>query len=316
MGVSYCTTLSLHILSCQLFKRYWSVEVMIDLNLDLWADKIIKKLIDGDSEDKDTLRLMNSFNNRINQYKDVIICITGERASGKSSTAIIFAILLMKGDLNFDFSNIFYSGLDYEKAIHKIVTTQKNIFIFDEMIDMAYGRDAMAKKNRELAKIITKSRKLNHVYIYCIPDFMALDSYFRNKIVHFWIHVAGNSSFDEYSKNYRMCTLHRKDKSPLTLDPWGIDAIIKKHKKGKDVMAFSMGDTIKLMRRLKSYLTTISVPVLPKPIYDHYDEKSKEALGLGGQKLLRNVKGEKLTEADKIRHRIKKLIQQRKKAKS
>jgi len=267
--------------------------MITDEQLDKWGKHIIHKLeATGKEDDRNFLNMLQGVATRLNENKDAVICVGGERGMGKTSLAIISALILRQYGVSFNFSNIFYGQDDIEKSLEKVVTNEHSCFIFDEMIDFAYSREAMTTVNRTIVKILTKARKLNHVYFFCIPRFKSLDSNVRNFIVHYWIEVYWKNDAKAHDEKFAYAALFSKDKNPATSDPWGIEDIAAK--KYKPVRGFQ--DTWKVMKKFRSYICDLTFPALPIVIEKEYEELSKLSLASGVEGALDVFKNKKSAE--------------------
>lgn len=268
--------------------------MITDEQLDSFGEKLIKKLESGNSQEKLFLNLLEGIADRINNDKDAIICTCGDRGKGKTSLAVWAAIGLRQFNIKFNMSNIFYGSKDLKTAIRKMINETRNTFIFDEMIDHAYSRDAMSSVNKTVAKILTKSRKVNHVTFFCIPRFRNLDSTIRNDVVNFWLEVFWQSKAEDRHKKYALAALFRKDMNPLAQDPWGFDdtSYIRKR-------IFSAHDQLKLMRKIRSYVCPIQFPPLPLTLENKYKQLSIECLKDSGDKFINDVMSSTVQKKDK-----------------
>lgn len=257
---------------------------------DLWGKRLHEKVINGNKQTKQYAMFLAGLKERTDNNKDAVVAVCGERGMGKSSFAIVSGMILHHLGLNFDFDNIYYGTRDINKAIGKITSSQKTVFVFDEMIDFGYSRDAMSRLNKTIAKILTKSRKLNNIYFFCIPRFRNLDSTIRNDVVHYWIDVFWKSQNKEQKSRFAMAALFRKDRNPVAVDPWGVDDIklVKKR-------AFTPHDTLMVCNKIRSYVCSLVFPPIPIPIEKEYEELSKGSLKAAGEDFLSSFSADKKT---------------------
>lgn len=247
--------------------------------LNIWGQHLLFKLNKGTYEEQLYLKFLHGIITRIKSNDDCVICVCGERNSGKSSFAIVSALGLKQLGLNFDMSNIFYGRKDLNKAMRKIHSTRNSVFVFDEMIDFAYSMDAMTMLNKAITKTLSKTRKLNHVYFFCIPRFKNLSSTIRNAVVHFWVEVFWKSTAEDRDKKSALAALFRKDKNPISIDPWGIEETTSKFKLTylkRSVL--SSDDLEKLMKRIKSFICVLKFPPIPLPIEQNYETSARDFL--------------------------------------
>lgn len=239
----------------------------------LWGDHLLKKLNNGTQQHKLYLQFLNGIVKRVKDDMDAVVAVCGERGIGKSSFGLVSGIALNKLGLDFSMDNVFYLSKEIDKAIEQIINSTSSVFVFDEMIDFAYSRNAMTTMNRNIARILTKTRKLNNVYFFCIPKFRELDSTIRNNVVNYWIEVFWRSRDKDEDRRYAMASLFKKDRNPLTDDPWGFS--MEQHKKKR---IFTPKDQLKLMKRIRSHVCTMAFPKLPKTIEDYYKEISIQSI--------------------------------------
>jgi len=260
-----------------------------DAQLDLWGEKIIESLKGGDQQERAYLKFVKNCAIRISENKDAVICVCGERGMGKSSFAVLTALCLRKYGMKFDFGNLFYGPDCLEDAINRIVSTRKSVFIFDEMIDFAYSRDAMSSLNKNIAKLLTKSRKLNHIFFFCIPRFRNLDTTIRNDVVHYWIEVYWKSEAGRHHDRFALAGFFRKDRNPLAEDPWGISGMREER-----LRVYTPRDQLRLMKKIRSFLCSLRYPPLPVVIEEKYEEMSRKTLRESGAEIYNSImKGKK-----------------------
>lgn len=254
--------------------------------MDLWGDHIIHKLDHGDLQHRRLMRFLRGIAARLSEESnnDAVICVGGERNMGKSSFAIICAIILRRLGLAFDFTNVFYGLESLQFAIPKITTTRRNVFVFDEMIDFAFSKEAMSSLNKGMAKILIRSRKLNHVYFFCIPRFRSLDGSLRNDVVHFWIEVIWKSKDKKKDQRFALAVLFRKDRNTLTSDPWGVtDVHLEKRR------VFTPKQQLRMLKRVRSFRCTLAFPALPAVIERAYEGSSRDSLAEAGERFVANM---------------------------
>lgn len=263
----------------------------MERRIDLWGRNLAKKLRRGNEYERLYYEFLEGLALRTQENKDAVVCVSGERGLGKTAFALVSSIVLRKMKVKFDFSNVFYGAGNTRQAIRKVINSEGTAFVFDEMIDVAYSRDAMTSMNKNIAKILTKARKLNNIYFFCIPRFKNLDSTLRNDVVHYWAEMLYQSKNTVRSKRHATAALFRKDRNPVAEDPWGMSATkyIKKR-------VYTSQDQTKLVKRLRSFVCFMKFPPLPYSIEAEYEGLSKQSLKDTGDKFLSGILKEKKSE--------------------
>lgn len=246
-----------------------------------WAGRTYEKASKDLTEESVRYRtVVEAIAERLNQHNDALIAVCGERSKGKSSFAITSALILKHLGLNFDFyNNIFYSSADMEKAIDRITTSERNVFIYDEMIDLGYSREAMTKMNRINKKIFTRLRKHNNIYFFCIPYFRDFDSAFRDRLVTFWVEMLDKNNHMDYDRLFFVSSLQIKRASTVNTDPWGIKKVAEKLAKKR---SWVQASNIELMQKFDSFQGFMKTSGVPKIIFDEYNKISKASIVASG----------------------------------
>lgn len=259
---------------------------MNDRQVELWGRKLIRKLEKGNVQERRFLRFLKNIVERLSPEKnnDMVICVGGERNMGKSSFAIVCAIILRVLGLRFTQEQVYYGLEDIERAVRDIVNNRRSVYVFDEMIDISYAKDSMSALNKGISKLFTRNRKLNHCYFLCIPVFKDLDKGPRDGVVHIWIDIVWKSEAKERDKRFALAAIMRKNKNPLAEDPWGITK-----SKMKDKKVFSPRDHLRVLKRLPSFVGTVAFPPLPKAIEEAYESHSRESAKDAGERLISSI---------------------------
>lgn len=255
-----------------------------DEQLDLWGRKLLDKLKNGNLQERLYIKYLEGLSKRTEKNMDAIIAVCGERGMGKSSFAIESGVILRQFGVGFDFSDIYFGEKSLKDAVGRISTSKRRAYVFDEIIDLAYSRNAMTTMNRNIARFFTKVRKMNNIIFLCIPRIRTLDPALRNDVVHFWNEVFWKSSAKDRDKQFAMVALFRKDKNPLTDDPWGLDDRLM-HKR----RAYTPKDHLKLMKRVRSYVGCLAYPPLPDVLERAYVDSSENYLGEAGEQLIASL---------------------------
>lgn len=254
---------------------------MNDEQLDMWGKKLLTRLENGNLQERLYIRFLRGLANRTENNMDAIIGVCGERGMGKSTYAIQSSIILRQFGVDFNFDDIYFGADSLSRAVSRIATSKKRAYVFDEIIDLAYSRNAMTTMNKNLARFFTKVRKMNNIIWLCIPRFRTLDPALRNDVVHFWNEVFWKSRAIDRGNRFALVALFRKDKNPLTDDPWGLeDRVIFKKR------AYTPKDHLKLMKRVRSYVNCLSFPPMPAALEKAYVENSEEYLEKTGEEFI------------------------------
>lgn len=131
---------------------------------------------------------------------DVICVIYGREGVGKSTLAIVLADHLMKkqGKKLDVRKNIHYTVDDFQNAIFN--GSPGDVHIIDESILFAFSREAMAKDNKRLVKILATCRSQNQIILFCIPNIHTLDSYLREHRTVCGLQVTSRGKFRVWPK--------------------------------------------------------------------------------------------------------------------
>jgi hypothetical protein len=249
--------------------------------LDLWGDHLIKKLAAQEEESHENMHyykiFLDELAKRPKEYKDALIAVCGPRGYGKSSFALVSALILRRlikdeGDI-FTMDNVCHSMKQLANVVKKASSESCRVYIIDEAIDVSYSRDALSRTSKALIKFVTRARKRRNIYFWCIPSFRELDSEFRNNAIHYWIEIFYQTAHSEQNKRYAVAGLFSRNMNPTASDKWGFDTspIIK-------YAIHNKADVMKYLRRLPSWLCFVSFPALPAVIEDAYSKESMVAI--------------------------------------
>jgi hypothetical protein len=159
-------------------EKYFWKELSKDYNLEDYNEKkviVINKLLWD--------KVMNIIKLRRKGY-DALIMVDGKRRTGKSTLAKTIAYLL---NPNITINN-YVAGL--EEAPDKIdKVADEDVLIFDEGSLVASSRDIMAKKNKQLLKIIDVCGQKKLTLIFCMPSFFEISKPIAITHSIFLIHV-------------------------------------------------------------------------------------------------------------------------------
>lgn len=121
--------------------------------------------------------------NRWREDRDALILGTGDRRSGKSTTA---RKLARRQDPTFNIQDrVWFDIVDVIAAAEEMEPGQA--IIWDEMIEGGMGREAMTRLNRDMTKFFTISGE-KKLIVYClIPHIDVADSILRNFYATDWV---------------------------------------------------------------------------------------------------------------------------------
>lgn len=274
---------------------------LTDDQLDLWGKKLMHKIDTSDiPEMRDSYKqVLEGAVGRTARNEDSVFAVTGWRGKGKTGFSICSSLLLRQmypsSPPAFTWDNICYDSSTLGDMVEKAASDNTKIYIIDESIDVAYGRDAMAKINRELAKFMTKARKLKNIYFWNIPEFASLDSELRNRIVHYWVDIFYKTKNSDRDANYAFAAMFRKDMNSFTSDKWGFDEAARIIKHG----IHNPAEYMRNVRRIRSFVTFLAFPILPKVVEDAYLETSMASLQSSGKQFAENLKASFIGEKQK-----------------
>jgi hypothetical protein len=118
-----------------------------------------------------------------NNSGDILICISGDEGSSKSTLAYWIATMVQK---DFDIEEqMAYTG---RLGIKLMLTLPKNTVCWmDE--NLFYKRDHAKKENKAANTILQRVRYKKRLYILCSPRLGDLDEYIRNHRIKLWFRV-------------------------------------------------------------------------------------------------------------------------------
>lgn len=240
-----------------------------DEQLDQWGKKILRAHKEsGDPWDSNWIDFLEGLSNRTKKNLDAIVTVAGRRGLGKTTFAINSALVCRQFGLDFSLSDIYYGERSLAGAVEKISKHRNRVYIFDEIIDLAYSRNAMTVLNKNLSRFFTKVRKMNNIVFLCIPRFKNLDTSLRNDAVHFWVEVFWRGE----------CSMHRMSNNPSGEDPWGLE-----DKRVKLMKAYTQRDYEKLMGKYSSFKWFMKYPKMPAVIEKSYLQTSEAYLEEAGK---------------------------------
>lgn len=196
---------------------------------------------------------------------DAVLVVSGREGVGKSTLAIEIARLVQEAygrKFNYD-SNMAYNA---NEAIEKMKNLQQyDVLLLDEGMRLAWRRQWFNTEQRKLARLFSQIRSRNLCLIFSIPDFMHIDTYYREHRVLYWLHVI--------DRGYAV--LFAPDTTAGARDRWGIEQAQKQIRLGKRRATTTFDDTEAKLRKHKtipSFVDWFQFP--PLPDYEKYREIS------------------------------------------
>lgn len=194
---------------------------------------------------------------------DIVVAVTGEEGSGKST----FAVQLCRKIGQFRLGrNVLFSPRSDD--IKKLITElpKYSPVLLDEAIKVLYKLNWNTKIQKVLNQFYTLCRQENQISILCIPIFTDLSPFYRNHRVKIWIHVLERG----------LACVFIKDTNPLVKrdDCWHLMETEKAFQK----MNFNKMSTQTKLRNLaknKCFIGYIKFKDLPPKISERY-KKLKE----------------------------------------
>lgn len=119
--------------------------------------------------------------------RDNVIAIHGPEGHRKSTTAMNFALALKPSfdpdrDVVWDTASLLSL---IEREARAPSPPEERVWFVDEGANLFFNRDWAQAENKGATKIIRKTRILGGTWLVCIPDFDALDLYFRDhRVTH------------------------------------------------------------------------------------------------------------------------------------
>ena len=190
------------------------------------------------------------------QNLDAVVCLSGEEGSGKSHLGLRMGNLLSK---EFSCERNVLAFPTYEKIKEKMVKLPKYTpIILDEAIKTMYKRNFASRSNILLNQMFNLCRKLNLIYLICVPRFSDLDPYFREHRVLLNLVIPS-------VQDTGVAVVHRRDDNPYNpAERWHLKEAFEKTKArataGNKVLRFDMlsrAERLNAMENTPNYMMTI-----------------------------------------------------------
>ncbi len=131
----------------------------------------------------------------LKQDRDLVIAITGEEGSGKSTLGLSLS-LIANPKFSID-SDILYNVEDITERL-KTVGRYKTLLL-DEAVEFAFSRNAMKREQKKMIQTFMQVRQKNLFFILLIPNFSDMDKYFRKWRIKRWLHVKKRGTYLSHS---------------------------------------------------------------------------------------------------------------------
>lgn len=117
-------------------------------------------------------RVIENFVKRYNKNNDNLLIISGNTGTGKSNLATLCcAYYSFLTGIPYNVNRVFFKSPEFVK---EAISTDCQIFHYDESLFSAMAQDWQMKEQKELIKMLLLCRKKRHFYVFCIPDFFKL----------------------------------------------------------------------------------------------------------------------------------------------
>ncbi len=190
---------------------------------------------------------------------DTMILLQGEKGTGKSSKALIFAKIWCKL-LGIRFSPKRHIAYNNSQLINKINTLNKfEPLIADEAVRFATSEDWNKKENKELKKLLAQVRTKHLFYILCFPyKIKKLDKVYLDSFVNYILMIFKRGYVDTF----------KKDLNPF-FDSWRLNDF----KDIGKIDEFSSRDEIlSKIKKHPNYWFSFRMPKPNKKLYERYLE--------------------------------------------
>jgi len=242
-------------------------------------DRIRKIRITYDWKDLDkNLRYLIYFiRRRLRKDWDIVIALSGEEGSGKSTLGGLMASLI---DKKFNLIDNMALLPDEKQVVKEYCALNKyQCYVIDEAVRAFYKMNFMTTMTQTLVKMWATERYQNKATLLIIPRFTDLVENFRNHRVKLWIHVICRGRALVYIRN----------DDPHNNDPWSINLARKiksRYNKRKNLSLLTIDDRVAIERKLPNFLFEFRFPDYPiefKKAYQKLKEESRIELDKIGE---------------------------------
>jgi len=253
-------------------------------NVETEKDRIreIKLEYDWKDLDKNLRYLIYYIRRRLRKDWDIVVALSGEEGSGKSTLGGLMASLV---DKKFNLIDNMALLPDEKQVVREYCKLNKyQCYVIDEAVRAFYKMNFMTTMTQTLVKMWATERYQNKATFLIIPRFTDLVENFRNHRVKLWIHVMARGR----------ALVYIRDDDPHNNDPWSINLARKiksRYNKKKNLSLLTIEERIAIERKLPNFLFEFEFPDYTpefKKAYQKLKEDSREELESAGK-----------TEADK-----------------
>lgn len=144
---------------------------------------------------KKTWNIYSQVPEYLRQDRDMVIAITGEEGSGKSTLGLCLSLVANHAfDIDLD---ILYTVEDITERLKTVGRYQT--LLLDEAVEFAFSRNAMKRDQKKVIQTFMQVRQKNLFFILLIPNFSDMDKYFRKWRIKRWLHVKERGTYLSHS---------------------------------------------------------------------------------------------------------------------
>jgi septin family protein len=220
--------------------------------------------------DKNLRYLVYFIRRRLRKDWDIVIAISGEEGSGKSTFGILLSSLI---DKKWNLLDNMALIPDEKEVVREYCKLNKyQCYMIDEAVRAFYKMNFMTTMTQTLVKMWATERYQNKATLLLIPRFTDLVENFRNHRVKLWIHIIARGKGIAYIR----------DDDPHNNDPWSIDYarnLKKKWNKKKNLSLLTVEERIEIEKRLPNFLFAFDFPDLDpefKKLYNKLKTQSRK----------------------------------------
>jgi hypothetical protein len=222
--------------------------------------------------------LVESFKSRAKKDNDVVVAITGEEGSSKSTlaTQCVVESLIYEGHTREEvLAKIpeFTIFSPNKERIRKQITEAPRYGLInaDEAIKILYKLNWNSDIQKFLNMFYALCRKENKISVLCMPRYTDFNEFFRKHRIKFWIHVLDRG----------VGVLFGKDWNPFTDDPWWMKEgmiTVKGNYGRKKVADFNVDEKIRILSKVRNFIAVVRYEDLDPEVKKVY-KKGKEDFG-------------------------------------
>ena len=224
------------------------------------------------SLDKNLRYLIHFIKRRLRKDWDIVIAMSGEEGSGKSTCGGLIAALI---DKNFNLIDNMALLPDEKQIVSEYMKLKKyQCYVIDEAVRAFYKMSFMSKMTQTLVRMWATERYQNKATILIIPRFTDLVENFRNHRVKLWIHVIARGR----------ALVYIRDDDPHNNDPWSINyarTVKKRYNAKKNLSLLTIEERVSIEKKLPNFLFEFKFPDYTpefKKAYQKLKVKSRDIL--------------------------------------